>query len=334
MGLLFLISCVASGKGLTPPAIVPDVKPEEKFVFYSNRYAVCYLSESSTSEKLAERYLGKPGKAWAIEEINGSKTFGAGEVVVIPLQEENPGGITEEGYQTIPVLCYNRFALECKKPRCVEIDEFEQQAGYLAENGYHVITLRELEGFLYYRSSLPEKTVVLTVDGGHESAYEIAYPILKSMGLTATFLVCPEFVGTGPDFLTWEQLKEMKDNGFEIGVHSLFRCDLSQAQKGENEDVFRERILGEFKDAKSALDERLGQDTVSLAYPYGENSPAIMDVCRSAGYRLAVTIQPGANPFFADPLALKREHIQGKDPRPFEEKLKVFEESLLATGKE
>jgi peptidoglycan/xylan/chitin deacetylase (PgdA/CDA1 family) len=326
------VSCVTPEKKAEPTQKSPVFESKEPFVFFSNRYAVCYLSERVSSEELAERYLGREDKAWVIEESNGFREYNAGEVVVIPLQEENPGGLTKDGYQIVPILCYNLFAMECEDKHCVSVEEFDKQMGYLAENGYHVIPLSELYDFFNYRSSLPKKTVVITIDQGNKSSYEVAYPILRSWGFSATFFVYADFVEAGKDTLTWDQLKEMKDDGFEIGAHSLCRSDLSHPKSGEGDKAFRERILREFRNSKKILDENLGQDTFSMAYNYGEVSPGVLDICQKAGYRLAVTIQPGENAFFTDPLALKRQHIPGVDSCPFHERLKTFKALSFSTG--
>lgn len=336
--ILFLTFALMSGflSCITPPKNSGDsslknldMKSNEPFVFFSNRYAVCYLSRRVSAEELAERYLGRRERAWVIEESNGSKIFNAGEVVVVPLQEENPGGLSEDGYQIVPILCYNRLALDCKDPQCITVEEFEQQMTYLAENGYRVVSLSELVDFFNYRTSLHKKTVVITIDQGYQSAYEIAYPILRGWGFSATFFVYADFIGAGRDSLTWEQLRKMKEDGFEIGVHTMSHGDFSQPRKGEEDKAFRERILREFVNSKKNLDENLGQDTFSMAYPYSDVSPGILDICQEAGYRLAVTIQPGGNAFFTDPLALRREVIPGVDSRPFEKRVKTFEEVPL-----
>ena len=53
---------------------------------------------------------------------------------------------------------------------------------YLAQNGYHVLPLARLEDFLAGKTPLPRKSVVITIDDGYRSTYEIAYPILKKYG--------------------------------------------------------------------------------------------------------------------------------------------------------
>jgi len=44
-----------------------------------------------------------------------------------------------------------------------------------------------------------------------------------------------------------------------------------------------------------------------------------------AGYKLAVTVNRGGNPFFANPYLLKRDQVLKKDMQTFIKRLKTFE---------
>jgi peptidoglycan/xylan/chitin deacetylase (PgdA/CDA1 family) len=297
--------------------------------FRSDRYLVCVPGETTTAVDLAGRYLDGPEKAWVIEEANGRATFSPADTVVIPLSEENPGGLEKEGYQTVPILCYHRFARENDGLLCVSEEAFADQMAFLADNGYRTIGVEDLLGFLNYRRGLPKRSVLITIDDGYRSAYEIAFPILVKHGFTATLFVYTDFINTSVNSLTWEQLREMKDAGFEVGSHTVTHCDLSKPDGGEARGVYRERVKRELLVSKQTLDERLAQDTIALAFPFGGTTPEILQMCHSLGYRLGVTLRPGANPFFADPLALRREQISGEGGAPFKERLKLFESASL-----
>jgi autotransporter-associated beta strand protein len=72
------------------------------------------------------------------------------------------------------------------------------------------------------RKPIPDKLVVLTFDDGPASGYTVVAPILKSLGFSGSFYVCDfDSFKTRKDwYLTWRQMKEMADQGFEIGNHS------------------------------------------------------------------------------------------------------------------
>ncbi len=72
------------------------------------------------------------------------------------------------------------------------------------------------------RKPIPDKLVVLTFDDGPLSGYTVVAPILKSLGFNGSFYVCDfDSFRTRKDwYMTWRQMKEMADQGFEIGNHS------------------------------------------------------------------------------------------------------------------
>lgn len=57
---------------------------------------------------------------------------------------------------------------------------------YLYENVATTIHLKQLEDFIDGKIQLPAKTVVITMDDGYRSNYEIAYPILRKYHIRAT----------------------------------------------------------------------------------------------------------------------------------------------------
>ena len=259
-----------------------------------------------------------------IEESNPGISFSSGNAVVIPLKNRNKGGLVPGGFQTIPILTYHRFAENCSSPLCMPADTFRLQMKYLKKNGYHVITMEDLLAFLEYRQGLPKKSVLITMDDGYRSVYKIAYPILKEYGFTATLFIYTSFVGVSKIAITWDQLQEMKANGFEIGSHTMYHSDLTKPKEGETEEDLITRIKKELYGSKKIIDKKLGQDTQILAYPFGYYDQRSMQISKQAGYKMAMSVKRGGNPFFANPLMLRRDQILKRDMQTFISRLKTF----------
>jgi peptidoglycan/xylan/chitin deacetylase (PgdA/CDA1 family) len=300
------------------------IQPQEKNVFRSEDYIVYRLQENETPAELAQTFLGAREKSWMIEEANGGAKFSSGNAIAIPLKQRNKGGLSAEGLQTIPILAYHRFAEDCSSPLCMPLRIFEAQMRYLKENGYHVITSEELLGFLEYRQGLPRKSVLITMDDGYRSVYTIAYPILKKYGFKAILFIYTSFVGVSKIAITWEQLEEMKADGFTVGSHTRFHSDLTKPKEGETEPEYMGRIEDEIKGSKKIIDRKLGQDTYVLAYPYGYYDQRSIRIAREAGYKIAMSVKRGGNPFYANPLSLKRDQILKRDMQTFLSRLKTF----------
>jgi len=298
-------------------------------VFESEDYVVYRLEGSESPALLAERFLKDPGQSWVIEDANKGVPFEKGQMILIPLQERNRGGLTPEGYQVVPVLCYHHFDEDCHSSLCTPISLFEEHMRYLKEEGYRVIPMRDLPGFLNYEKALPEKAVVLTIDDGYRSAYDIAYPILQKYGFTATLFIYTDFVGVSSSALTWDHLRAMKKGGFEVGSHTLSHCDLTKAREGEDMDAYLARVVREIRVSKQIIDEHLDQDTLYLAFPYGEYNQRILSLCEELGYKLGFSVKRGGNPFFSDPLTLRRNQILRKDMQSFVARLRTFRKFSL-----
>jgi len=328
--VLFLCSCVATGS--TPgrtDTTVPETAYEKPALFQSKDYVICELTGGETPEGLAQRFLGDSRRGWVITENNPGTPYEKGQRIIIPLKEERRGGLTADGYQKVPILVYHTFAETCKSSLCLPREVFDKQMAHLKDRGYHVIPLSDLIGFLEFRTALPEKAVVITIDDGYRSVYDIAFPILRKYGFTATLFVYMDFIGIPGSSVTWDQLKEMKENGFEVGSHTVSHCNLTKRHEDETEQAYLERIEKELVLSKRTTDERLHQDTISLAFPYGAYNQEVLDLCEKAGYRLCLSVKRGGNPFFALPLALGRSQLLERDIDYFIKNLDTFHEVSL-----
>jgi peptidoglycan/xylan/chitin deacetylase (PgdA/CDA1 family) len=298
-------------------------------VFQSKEYVVCRLQKKETSAALAEKYFGDRRKSWVIEDANEDISFEKNKIIIIPLKETNIGGLTANGFQVVPILCYHRFANHCNSPLCMPVHIFEQQMKYLDENGYRVISFSQFIDFLEYRHAIPKKAVILSIDDGYRSVYDLAYPVLKKFDFNTTLFIYTEFINTCKNALTWKQLAIMKADGFEIGAHTVSHSDLTRQKEDEDTPAFMARIEKELLRSKQIIDKKLGQNTILLAFPYGRYNQSVLEMSRRLGYRAAVTVKRGSNPFFADPMTLKRTQILKRDMKTFISVLKSFHKLSL-----
>ncbi len=277
-----------------------------------------------TLRSVAQGFLADEARGREIAEFNGISELEPGQPLAIPLRPQNPLGVYPDGYQTVPILSYHRFGDKDGR-MVVTPDAFAAQLDYLARNGYHVVRLSDLAEFLAGKQPLPRRAVVITMDDGYASVYEHAFPLLKKHGFPATVFIYTDFVGA-KDALSWGQMAEMKASGLvDIQSHSKTHSNLSYRLPGETDGAYRERLKMEIRTPLQILQQRLSTSPVSFAYPFGDTNQQVMDQLAKADYRLAVTVDPGGNAFFAYPLMLKRSMIfgdQGLDA--FVAKLQVY----------
>jgi peptidoglycan/xylan/chitin deacetylase (PgdA/CDA1 family) len=124
----------------------------------------------------------------------------------------------------------------------------------------------------------------LTFDDGHASDYTQAFPVLRELGLRATFFVVPTLVGT-PGFVSWDQLREMVAAGMEIGSHSMTHPFVDRLDAPG--------LRREFGDSKAMIEDRLGAGVRSASLPRGWGAPDLETVLRELGYRAFCTSRVG-----------------------------------------
>ena len=142
----------------------------------------------------------------------------------------------------------------------------------------------------------------LTFDDGASSDYTVAFPVLRELGLRATFFVVPTLVDN-PGYVTWGQLLEMVAAGMEVGSHSLTHPFVHALD--------RAGLLHEFGESKRILEQRLGVAVRSASLPRGWEPPALRPVLEELGYRAFCTSRvawwrPGGDPLAIPRIAVRR----------------------------
>lgn len=294
------------------PAPLPGFARAEPLLARDDGYAVVVAQPGETLESLAERWLGDRGKRDVIASFNRIETVRAGEPVAIPLKARDPKGIGATEAQAITILCYHRFG---PKPTSLTVtpQAFEAQMAWLAKHGYNVVPITRLAGFLDGREALPPKAVVITIDDGYRSTYEIAWPVLRKHGFPATVFLYTDFVGA-PDALTWSQMRAMAASGLvDVQPHSKTHSNLTIRQADETDARYRERVRREIEGPVETIRAQLGARSMVYAFPYGDVNDAVVSELRARGVALGVTVTPGGNAFYAPPFMLRRTMIFGGD---------------------
>jgi peptidoglycan/xylan/chitin deacetylase (PgdA/CDA1 family) len=212
----------------------------------------------------------------------------------------------------VPILMYHYVselppgADRFRRALTVLPENFRAQLQYLADEGYHPIALADLYHHLTQGYPLPEKPISLTFDDGYRDAYEVVFPTLLEYGFTATFFVLatPAHQGS-PDYVTWEQMREMAEAGMEIEGHGRDHLDL----RGRSYDYLVYQILG----IQEAITQHTGILPRFFCYPSGQYDENVIAVVESAGYWGAVTTRWGRTHTYAERYELRRLRIEGRD---------------------
>ncbi len=156
---------------------------------------------------------------------------------------------------------------------------FDAEMKYLADAKYQVVSFTDLENYFRGGKPLPTHPVIISFDDGWNDQFQYAFPILEKYHYTATFFVFTNPIGT-KGFITWDQLRTMRDAGMTIGSHSRSHPYLTRIS---NPTVLQNEIVG----SKQVLERQLGVTINEFAYPFGQYDPTILAAVAQAGYRSA-----------------------------------------------
>jgi len=191
-------------------------------------------------------------------------------------------------------------------------NDFRKQVETLSKC-YNVISIAQLLEYLNHGKPFPPRTVCITFDDSYESIYRNAIPVLKQFKVPASFFVNDGYLATSRTYpwdeeieykqpmMSWEQVKTIVDEGFEVGVHTTNHIDLGTCDK----ETAVEEIVG----SKNALEQGLGLGLPFFSIPFGRKNsfkPETIDIVKANGFSCCFTAYGGIVTSVSDPYQLER----------------------------
>lgn len=214
----------------------------------------------------------------------------------------------------VAILMYHHIVDKPEKPHMLPVKQFRQHMEMLKTNGFNVISMDQYIDFMTRGTAIPNNAVLLTFDDGYDSFYTHAYPILKEYGYTATNFVIVSFIDNriGIPKLTWDQMREMKEEGMSFYSHTYdshkyapinakgverpmlsHRLYLKDKKRVETQKEYIKRITDDLALAEKRLREELGNTRGGIAFPYGTFNDEVLEVLKSMGIEITFTIKKG-----------------------------------------
>lgn len=189
----------------------------------------------------------------------------------------------------VAVIGYHRFENPAKDPLAIPPEQFRKQMQEIKDAGIPVISMDDFLAWRKGEKTLPEKSVIITIDDGYNCTYHHAWPILKEFGYPFTFYVYSGYIGTGGRAVTWDQLAQLRDAGVDIGGHSVSHDNLIKPRRVKPDD-YDGWLANEFSGIKDLLKEKLGIEAKTFAYPYGIQNEKVRQAGTAAGYQALFTV--------------------------------------------
>lgn len=179
--------------------------------------------------------------------------------------------------QSAVALLYHHVDTSTPASTSISPERFIEHLDIIHQQGFTVLPLLEILDKLKNNHPLPEKTVAITFDDGYVSIYKNALKALKSRNMPFTVFINPQAVEKNyGDSMTWQQLRELQENGGTIANHGNHHQHLLARLDTENKQQWLDRITQNILTAQKSLETNLNIQHKLFAYPYGEFDLNIM----------------------------------------------------------
>lgn len=201
----------------------------------------------------------------------------------------------------VPVVMYHRVINKSENEGIhgtyIYENIFREHMKYLKDNNFSVITFEDLNNIGWRnRFDKNKKYIIITFDDGYVDNYELAFPILKKFNFKATIFLMGESTYNEWDvkadgeksfpLMSVEMIKEMQDYGIEFGAHTFNHPKLNKLSNDE--------IKHQIVDVKKPLEEKIGREIITFAYPYGILNDYAKKMVEEAGYTFGVATDSGS----------------------------------------
>ena len=223
------------------------------------------------------------------------------------------------------ILDYHRFNTFRADSMTVRLSVFLFQIRYMKEHGYHFIPLAR---YVAYREGKtpppPPRSVIVTMDDGHESVYTKALPIVEKYRVPVTLFIYPSAISNASYAMTWRQLQALKATGlFDIQSHTYWHPNFKVEKRRLTPSQYNKFVNIQLRRSRQVLDRKLGINVSMLAWPFGIYDKNLEQDASEAGFKAAFALDGRHAGDSDNVLAISRYMVTDRDSgRLFESILK------------
>lgn len=233
-------------------------------------------------------------KATASGKRSGSSASGAARQAVtatVPILEYHVINVPPPGSSASPNLYVSAGA-------------FSSQMAALKANGWHAVTLDQVEAYWARGVSLGAgKPIVITFDNGYASQYTNAVPVLKQLGWVGVENLQLNGLSPSEGGLTDPQIRGLVAAGWELDTQGMTHADLITVDSNQ--------LSYEVTTARQTLRSQYGVPVNWFSYPFGHYNATVIAAVRGAGYVGATSIVSGWASAGQDRFSLPRMQVLG-----------------------
>lgn len=198
------------------------------------------------------------------------------------------GAVKASGHEVL-IFDYHRFNTFRADSMTVRLSVFKFQLQYMAEHGYHFIPLARYVAYKEGKAPPPPpRSVVITMDDGHESVYTEALPLVEKYRIPVTLFIYPSAISNARYAMTWQQLRALKATGlFDIQSHTYWHPNFKIEKRRMTQAQYNKFVDVQLRRSRDVLDRKLGIHVSMLAWPFGIYDPTLTHDASQVGYAAA-----------------------------------------------
>lgn len=252
-----------------------------------------YAREQNLIENFHGYYLKSYFYAWRYQLGNiGNHLFTALDKLNDPDEANGVDtSINAVVAQAVPVLVYHGI-VGSDDGANITLANFWDQMLTLKKAGYQTVSVEDFYSFVSGKKELPVNSFLLTFDDGRKDSYYPVEPIMRALDYQGVIYLITRhsFDEDSRYYLHQAELEKMRDSGHwniqahaydgheeaevdtygDLGHYYSNRLYLTTESRIETEAEFEGRIGNDFLTAREELQSKLGIDSISFAYPYGD----------------------------------------------------------------
>ena len=249
---------------------------------------------------------------YTVADADGNTTKVSREINILPNTDYSTPGL--------PICMFHYVYDENDPPEdlhkrygnYISAQALEEEINWLKSEDYYFPDWDEVRDYIDGKLLLPEKSVVLTFDDGEMSFLQEGIPVLERCRVPATSFLITKNRGAekamrfASEYVTFQShTHNMHRTGGNVGHGGIFTVL-----------PFDEALA----DLKQSIE--LCGNGDAFAYPYGDYNDATHLALEAAGFKCAVTTQPGKAKPGDDPLLLPRQRMSlGQTLQSFQNKV-------------
>ena len=123
---------------------------------------------------------------------------------------------------------YHKFDISKYPSTNITMDQFEDHLLEFSQPKYNVKSLDYILDIIINDGKLPDNTIGISIDDADKSFLTKAWPKFKEKGFPVTlFVTTSTIVKENKNYLNWDEIRQLKEEGVTIGSHSHTHAHLA-----------------------------------------------------------------------------------------------------------